>query len=203
MHETIYKKLREIAVSYGIIERVNRQFIIVTVGLITSFFGFAAGALINLILISLNHPLVANYRTTLTYTSAIFGDGIVLPTVNMFCVSLILKNKSLLTRNLLNGALFSGLLITSYFHITQAINEIVNWAMPQPWHWNALGIAHAGFMFAETSFISFFFLLSAKYARKHKEVPKEAIIATIGILLFLLLLKLDYASVNLSALILK
>src|SRR4051812_2844382 len=112
-------------------------------GLATFFFGFGAGALYNLYLIKINDPLVTQFRSSLTYKSAIFGDGILLPIINMVMVSFLLKHKVLLTRKVKNLGFFGGALITAYFHITQALEGIVNWAMPSPWHWNLLGLWHA------------------------------------------------------------
>ena len=55
--------------------------------LATCFFGFLiqAGGTVWLRLHA--DPIAANYRTTLSYTSAIVGDAILLPVVNVFIVS--------------------------------------------------------------------------------------------------------------------
>ena len=104
--------------------------IVALIGFATFFFGFAAGAVLNLYYISINHPLVHQFRAALTYKSAIFGDGIILPIINMVAAAFILKNWEYVGRKTLQTALVAGILITAYFHINQAVNHIVNWAMP-------------------------------------------------------------------------
>src|SRR5581483_6825147 len=105
----------------------------------TFFLRFGAGALYNWYLIQIHDPLVEQFRASLSYKSAIFGDGILLPIVNMVMVSFLLKHRNLLSRKVKSFGIFGGALITAYFHITQALDKVVNWAMPSPWHWNLLG----------------------------------------------------------------
>src|SRR5262245_16625922 len=50
------------------------QRIILAVGVATFVCGFLAGALANAYLLAIHHPLVENYRSTLSYGSAIIGD---------------------------------------------------------------------------------------------------------------------------------
>ena len=51
------------------------------VGLATFFFGFGAGAALNLYFIKVKSPLIAEHRGSLNYVSSIVGDGLVLPLV--------------------------------------------------------------------------------------------------------------------------
>ena len=170
---------------------------IIGVGFLTFFFGFAAPAGLNLYLLATHSPLVLQFRSSLMFISSILGDGIILPIVNMLAVLGLFKNQELIGRLAVILSLFFGLLITLYFHITQAVQELVNWTMPKPWEWNFLGIWHALYMFAVTTLISLFYIVLILNIMKHKTVAKEAVLVTVGIVLFLILLKLDYIGAKL------
>lgn len=179
----------------------NTKIIVYSVGAATVFFGFLAGAIVNYYLLSINSPLVTTFRASLTYISAIIGDGIILPIVNMIIASFLLVNKKQVTKNIFHMALVFGLGITLYFHITQAMTGLVNWTMPTPWHWNILGVWHAGYMFSVSSLISCFYLVVIKMTKQKMSVVKEVILVTVGIALFLVLLRLDYSFVTFSSLL--
>ena len=171
--------------------------IIIGVGAATFFFGFGAPAILNLYLLSINSPLVVQFRSSLMYISSIFGDGIILPIVNMIAVLGLFKNQEFIGRLVVILSLFFGLLITLYFHITQAVQGLVNWSMPRPWEWNFLGAWHALYMFTVSSLISLFYIVLTLNIVKNKRLTKEAVLVTLGIILFLILLKLDYIKADL------
>lgn len=173
--------------------RIDSTSIITAVGVATFFFGFGAGALFNFYLIMINSPVVLTLRTSLTFKSAIFGDGILLPAVNMTAAYFLIKNSKYLTKTLLTYSLISGFAVTAYFHITQAVRGLVNWAMPTPWHWNLLGLWHALYMYSVASFLSYFYFAAIKIAFKEKKIPFQATIITIGLVIFFILLDLDYS----------
>lgn len=179
----------------------NWRYIIAGAGLATLFFGFLAAAILNIYLLSIHSPLVTQFRASLTYKSAIFGDGILLPIVNMIVVAFLLKKASLIRKKTLQKAFFLGFIITAYFHVAQAVGNIVNWAMPSPWHWNVLGAWHAGYMFSVASLLSLFYLVVIKTMRKEKRVPKELALVTFGMIIFFVLLRLDYIAVNLQTIL--
>lgn len=190
-----------------VLDDTKQKYIVAGVGLATFIFGFFAGAVLNYYLILVNSPLVAQFRASLSYQSSIFGDGVILPIINMFAARFILENKEFLRRKVLRNALLSGILITVYFHLNQAMRGLVNWAMPEPWKWNELGTFHAGYMLLATTFISLFYLILIKYVRRNKQslrddplktLPREALIVTLGIIIFLILLRLDYIAVDFS-----
>lgn len=176
--------------------RLSSKQIIILTGLATFFFGFGAGAAYNYYLIQIHDPLVEQFRASLSYKSAIFGDGILLPIVNIVMVSFLLKNRELLTRKVKGFGIFGGALITAYFHITQALDNVVNWAMPSPWHWNLLGLWHACYMFAVSSLISTFLAVSILVIYRQKKVPWQFIFAALGVFLFLIILRLDYIDIK-------
>ncbi len=179
----------------------RKRNIILSVGIATFFFGFGAAAILNIYLYSIHSPLVESLRSSLTYKSAILGDGILLPIINMIVASYLLNNRKVITQKLLTLALIIGGLITIYFHISQAVNNLVNWAMPTPWHWNLLGLWHAIYMFSVSSLLALFYLVTIKLSRNHKRIAQEVFIVTLGILLFFILLHLDYVNVKFNNLI--
>jgi len=178
------------------VERNKRKIIWLT-GLATFFFGFGAAAILNFYLYVVRSPLVLNFRSSLNFISSIFGDGLILPAVNMLVVSYILNNQKYVNKLSLTIGAIMGLLITIFFHVTQAVKGLVNWSMPTPWHWNLLGLWHFVYMLSATSLLSFYFVVSIMEVRQTKKLPKNFIFVILGIILFLTLLKLDYANVKL------
>jgi hypothetical protein len=175
----------------------NNCKIIWLTGLATFFFGFGAAALLNIYLYAVRSPLVLNFRSSLNFISSILGDGLVLPVVNMLIVSHLVSNHKYVSKlTIILGSLM-GLLITIYFHVTQAMKGLVNWSMPTPWHWNLLGLWHFFYMLSVTSLLSFYFVVSILEIRQNKKLPKNFIVVVLGIIFFLTLLKLDYANVKL------
>ncbi|HZQ29876.1 MAG TPA: hypothetical protein VFA93_02245 [Patescibacteria group bacterium] len=182
----------------AILDDSKQKYFVLLTGVATFVFGFAAGALLNIYLILTHSSVFGNLRTSLSYKSSVFGDGFILPIINMFAMWFILQNAEIIKEKNVKLSILSGLLITLYFHINQAARGLVNWAMPTPWHWNALGAFHFVYMFVAFSFVSLFYTTVFKYIRIHKILPKEALIVTIGGIIFLVLLRLDYIAVNLS-----
>lgn len=164
----------------------------ILVGFLTFFFGFGAPAILNLYLLLNNSPLVLNFRPSLNYISAILGDGIILPIVNMLAISFLFKNQSLIDRLTVLLALFFGFLLTVYFHVVQATQGLVNWAMPSPWQWNFLGAWHAIYMLSVASLLSVYFLVLLKRVRQERQIGKEAFFVIAGIVVFFILLRFDY-----------
>ena len=90
-----------------------------------------------------------------------------------------------------------GILVTLYFHVTQAVGGLVNWAMPKPWQWNFLGAWHALYMLIVASLLCLFYIVFAFSIKKHKKLSIEAVLVTLGIILFFILLRLDYIGAKL------
>ena len=175
---------------------------IVLTGLATFFFGFGAGALLNCYLIAVKSPLIAQLRGSLDYKSSIVGDRLLLPAVNMLVVSSLLPHRALLAAETIVPALLLGLAVTVYFHVVQAVRGLVNWAMPAPWRWNLLGAWHAAYMFAVSSLLSLFYVVLAVAVHGHEGgVARDGVLVTLGLAAFCALLRLDYATVSISALV--
>lgn len=191
MRKRLKKGVRKVA-SYLEI----KYFVLFLVGAGTFFFGFFAGAMLNLYLLATRSPFIYQFRASLDYKSAIFGDGIVLPVVNVVIANFLYDHRNYLRKKLLRLAVFMGFFITAYFHVTQALGGIVNWAMPTPWHWNILGLWHAIYMLSVTSFISCFYLVVIQIMYNEKKLPKSFFGVTAGILAFFILLHLDYVAID-------
>ena len=174
---------------------------VLDVGLATFFFGFGAGAVLNLYLLATSSPLIEQLRGSLNYKSSIIGDGLLLPIVNAVAMSFLRSEHALVGRDVLIIAVALGLCVTAYFHIVQAMRGLVNWAMPSPWRWNLLGAWHAGYMFAVATFLSLFYAVSVTALRARDGASLDLFIVTTGIALFFVLLRLDYVSVRPRALI--
>jgi len=165
---------------------------VLAVGLATIACGFLAGALLNVYFWLVQEPLAQQFRTTLTYPSAIVGDGLVLPLVNMAATAFLLQERAWWTRKMFSGALLLGLGVTLAFHVDQAVNGIVNWSMPTPWHWNLLGAYHAAYMLAVAALLGAFLLSVVGATRRTGRLPGAAGWVALGGLVFFGLLRMDY-----------
>ena len=174
---------------------------VLTTGLATFFFGFGAGAALNLYLISVKSPLITGHRGSLNYISSIVGDGVLLPLVNMVIVAFLIAHSARIDGRTLAVAASLGIAVTIYFHVVQAVRGLVNWTMPRPWRWNAFGAFHAAYMLAVASLLALFYAVVAVGALAHDDgLAPSAATVTIGIVCFCVLLRLDYAAVSLRAL---
>ena len=116
----------------------------------------------------------------------------------MICASFLLNQRKYITNKIINWSLVLGGLITAYFHVSQAMRGLVNWTMPTPWHWNFLGVWHAVYMFSVCTLLSLFLIVTIKTIRREKSVPWEFWMVLFGVVIFLVLLRLDYSAVSLS-----
>lgn len=168
--------------------------LLASVFLATLFFGFIIQAAGSAYLRWTADPIVLHYRTTLSYTSALIGDAFLLPIVNVMITSQLFAWRRRATRAEIVGALLLGAILTVGVHLFQAANALLNWTMPMPYSWTPLGYVHAGFMFAELSFVLFFW---GQVARVAQERPRAILSHRIAIvilcsLVFLRLLLGDY-----------
>jgi hypothetical protein len=174
---------------------------VIATGLATFVFGFGAGAALNLYLISVKSPLIAEHRGSLNYVSSIVGDGVLLPLMNMVIVSFLIAHRVRIDSTTLTIAVSLGVAVTVYFHVVQAVRGLVNWTMPRPWRWNALGAFHAAYMLAAASLLALFYSVVGAGALAHDGgIGPSATFVTAGVVCFCALLRLDYAAVSLRAL---
>ncbi|MDO8506835.1 MAG: hypothetical protein Q7S41_04410 [Candidatus Limnocylindria bacterium] len=166
--------------------------------LTTAFFGFLVQALGNVYLRWRMDPLVTEYRATLSYTSAVIGDGVLVPLVNVFMTSQLALWRRRPNIREVAGAILGGAFITVLVSIYQATQDLRNWAMTKPWEWTPIGYYHALFMWAEISFVLFFWGQLALIA---KEDPRAILSYRVALMfvcgaLFLRLLFADYGYIN-------
>lgn len=139
--------------------------LLLMVALTTFFFGFLINAVGSALLEWRNDPLVTHYRDTLDFTSAIVGDGALIPLANVLVVSQLVQWRRAVRVREVVGPLAFGALLTIAVHAYQAANSLVNWTMPSPFVWTTLGYTHALFMWAELSLLAFFWSQAALIAR--------------------------------------
>jgi hypothetical protein len=166
--------------------------------LTTVFFGFLVQAIGNLYLRFEGDPLVQHYRATLSYSSAVVGDGVLIPLVNVFMTGQLAAWRRRPALSEVGLSVLFGGLITGGVHLYQAANDLRNWTMTSPFNWTAMGYYHAVFMWAEISCVLFFWGQVGLMARDH---PRAAITHRVGMvvlcgLLFLRLVFADYGYLN-------
>lgn len=135
----------------------------------TLLFGFAIQAAGSAYLRWTADPIVLKYRTTLSYTSALFGDALLLPLVNVFIASQLAIWRRRPRVAEVVGAMLGAAVLTVGVHLYQAANAILNWTMLAPYSWTPLGYVHAAFMFSELSLVLFFW---GQVARVAAEQPR-------------------------------
>ncbi len=122
----------------------------------TVFFGFVVQALGAVYLRWRADPIVSEYRTTLSYTSAIVGDAVLIPLVNVFMTSQLHVWRRRPHWSEVALSVLCGGLVTAGVHLYQAAHDLRNWTMVRPFEWTPLGYYHGAFMWAEITFVLFF-----------------------------------------------
>ncbi len=139
-----------------------------------------------------------HYKTVFDYLSGLVGDGIILPILNVLVYLLLREMKVKLTWGKVGIFLVAGLVTTVLVHYTQASNDMVNWAMPEPFFWSGVGRFHFFFMWFEFSLL---FLTLIETIRRTSEVYRSYrkgglfALSWLSIGLFLLTFVMDYTNV--------
>lgn len=173
----------------------ERRWILLTgVFAVTLIFGFVIQAAGSFYLRWTADPIALHYRTTLSYTSALVGDAVLLPLVNVFMTAQLWEWRRRPHWSEAFAALLAGAIVTLGVHLYQAANAMLNWTMLQPYDWTPLGYAHAAFMFAELSFVLFFWGQVGLVARDQPRAIfcRKILLVTLCSLVFLRLLLGDY-----------
>ncbi len=143
----------------------------------------------------IDDPLIKKYRPTLTFRSAIFGDGLILPFVNAVMIDSLRRWRPRLSVETALAPIVGGSGISLLFHIQQGRGGMVNWTMTKPWRWNLLGYYHFVYMSTQFSYMLLYFTQLAGRWHKHGIEDKQkrdlALIAA-GLGAFGLLLYTDY-----------
>ncbi|MGH2471635.1 MAG: hypothetical protein ACRDG6_04435 [Candidatus Limnocylindria bacterium] len=136
---------------------------------VTFLFGFLVPAGGSAWLWWQDDPIATTYRTTLSYTSALIGDAILIPLLNVFIVGQLLEWRRRPRTVEVAGAFLASALVTVFLHLYQAANALLNWTMMQPYLWTGIGYEHAAFMWAEIGLVLFFW---GQVAIVGKESPR-------------------------------
>ncbi len=169
-----------------------------TVFFVTMFFAFIVQAAGNVYLNWRGDPIVSEYRTTLTYTSAVFGDALLVPLVNVFMTSQLVAWRRKPRVAEIVGAVLGAGVITVGVHLDQAVKALLNWTMTRPFEWTPLGYYHALFMWTELSFVVFFWGQVALVAKDHPRAILSQRVAFVFLCgaLFLRLFFADYGYIH-------
>jgi hypothetical protein len=149
----------------------------------------------NLWMMFTGNDLIVKYRPTLTFRSAWIGDGIILPVVNVLMAKSLWSWKPRTSPVSILVPVVGGSMVALLFHIAQGRGGLVNWTMPQPWHWNTLGYYHFIFMSTEFAFMLFYLTQLAGHWRKGEvtsEQKRDLGLIAVSMLAFAALLYTDY-----------
>lgn len=164
------------------------------VAIVSFLLGFLVNAVGSAVLEWRHDPLVTRYRDTLDFTSAIVGDGVLVPLANVLVVSQLAQwRRAVRVREVIGPVLF-GAALTLAAHEYQAANALVNWTMPDPYYWTILGYTHALFMWAEISLLAFFWSQAGLIARldRRAALHPRLLFVLLCIAVFMRLLLADY-----------
>lgn len=91
--------------------------------------------------------------TVFSYYSGVLGDGIFLPALNLSAYSVLRQLGACVRWRRLPLYLGLGLMTTLAAFQVQAGLDLVNWSMPTPFHWSAVGRVHFLVMWGELSYL--------------------------------------------------
>lgn len=145
-------------------------------------------------------PLVREYKATLQYRSALAGDAVLLPLVNVVLDRQLDAwkdglRRGQLRRDRLARSLLVGAGLTAFVHAYQAVQGLTNWTMPRPWRWTALGYYHALYMASQFAVLAYFCAAARQRVRTvgaSALLSRRLLAATTCLLAFVALLYKDY-----------
>jgi hypothetical protein len=158
---------------------------------VTLALAFGVNAVTHLVLLLRHDPLVREHRGTLQFLSAWIGDGVLLPVMNVIAAQVLRRTSGRPSRAEVAVAVAIGLLVTTIMHLVQGARGLVNWSMPQPWRWNALGWYHVVFMAGQLSYLA---LALGRVVRswRSRQTLRDGAVILAGLALFAALLRWDY-----------
>ena len=166
---------------------------------ITALVSFAAALGVsggtNLIMLLTGSDLIKKHRPTLTFRSAIFGDGLILPFINVLMMKSFRRWRPRLSARTGLVPILGGSIISLMFHVAQGRGGMVNWTMTRPWRWNLLGYYHFVYMATQFSYMLLYLTqLGGRWAKGEIEDDQKRDLALIGANLgaFGVLLYTDY-----------
>lgn len=163
------------------------------VALGTAIAGLGIQSALHLWLAWRRSPLVQQQRGTLTFISALVGDGLILPVVNATVAVQLRRWDQPLQPRLLLRALGMSAAMTAVVHAGQGLLRLVNWSMPRPFVWNWIGWYHAIFMWGQIAYLVYGAQAAVRRWRAGYRDPLGlAGVVTGGMAVFAALLAYDY-----------
>lgn len=156
-------------------------------------FGVSGGT--NAAMLVTGNDLVKKHRATLTFRSAWYGDGLILPVVNCLIMNALKAWKPRLEGSTSLPAILSGSAVALLFHVGQGRGGMVNWTMTKPWRWNLLGYYHFIYMSSQFAFMTLYVTqLIGRWRKGEVSGPQKRDLAIIAasMALFAWLLSTDY-----------
>jgi hypothetical protein len=169
--------------------------LMMTTALITFAAALGVSGGTNLWMLLTRNDLIKQHRPTLTFRSAIFGDGLILPFVNVLMISSLKRWGPRVSPRTALAPVAGGRLISLIFHVAQGRGGMVNWTMTRPWRWNLLGYYHFVYMATQFSYMLLYFTqLVGRFSTEGLSDKQKRDIALIAASLgaFGLLLYTDY-----------
>jgi hypothetical protein len=91
--------------------------------------------------------------TVFNYLSGVLGDGILIPAANVFAYSLLRQLRPVIRWQRVPLYVALGFITAYAAFMAQAGLGVVNWSMPAPYHWSAVGQVHFFVLWAEISYL--------------------------------------------------
>ncbi len=163
---------------------------------VTALVSFAAALGVsggtNVVMLLTGNDLIKKHRPTLTFRSAIFGDGLILPFINCLMMNAFKLWKPRLSARTALVPVVGGSAVSLMFHIAQGKGGMVNWTMTKPWRWNLLGYYHFVYMATQFSYMLLYFTQLAGHWKEGEVTDTQkrdlaliaANLAAFGILLY-------------------
>ena len=135
---------------------------------LTGVAGFWVNAAAHAWMLWRRNPLVRQYKATLQFRSALVGDALLLPAVNVLLDRQLADwgHGGRLHGGYLIGAIIGGVAGTAAFHVFQGWQKLTNWTMPRPWRWNAMGYYHALYMAGQLTALAYFCIAAGARLRR-------------------------------------
>ncbi|MEO8285606.1 MAG: hypothetical protein ABI670_04165 [Chloroflexota bacterium] len=149
----------------------------------------------NVVMHFTGNKLIKEHRPTLTFRSAIFGDGVLLPIISTLMMKSFVQWKPRMGSRASLASIVGGSALSLVFHIGQGRGGLVNWTMTRPWRWNLLGYYHFVYMSTQFSYMMLYLmLLAGKLPKGEIDAGQKRDLTIIGVCLglFALLLVTDY-----------
>lgn len=144
-----------------------------------------------------SNPIIKTHKSVISYLSGVIGDAILMPLVNILAVSALNSLNYKFNITTLLWASFGGTIVFFVFHLGQEYFKLTNWTMPENGLWNNVGVYHAIFMFAESTFLIFVIINFVQNGLNYgfSQIPtSNLLLALFVMLIFLITFVIDYWS---------